>query len=75
VVPATPVIVGPLDQALGARRRRALDITHFGEPSRPNDVVGVTERMAHQASLVIASLNERREFVECHPPASFVVNW
>lgn len=34
-----------------------------------------TEFVAHQALLVLARLDECREFVECHLPASFVVGW
>jgi hypothetical protein len=38
-------------------------------------VLGVTELMAHWALLVLARLDECCEFVECHPPARFVVGW
>jgi hypothetical protein len=31
--------------------------------------------MAHWVLLVLARLDEFREFVECHPPAGFVVGW
>src|SRR5574341_408110 len=37
--------------------------------------LGVTELTAHQALFVLARLDECREFVECHPPAGFVVGW
>jgi hypothetical protein len=36
-------------------------------------LLGVTELVAHYALAVLSRLDECREFVECHPPAGFVV--
>ena len=42
---------------------------------RSMEGLGVSEPVANQVLRLLARLDERCEFVECHPPAGFVVGW